>query len=446
MHKAICLFFLLVCCIPVFCAGEQLATGQAAVAKAPTQPQATAATTPAKRITAYTLPPDLYQKARHLNRMRFVYRIFSIFYGLFVLWVVLQTRWSAKFRDWAEASTRRRILQALIYTALFALTVAILQLPLDILEEWVAKLYHISVQTWPSWAGDWAKAQVLLIVIGSLLVWILYAVIRRSPQRWWFYFWLISIPILLFVFFISPFVIEPMFNKFEPLASKDPQLIPLLQRVTRRAGQEIPPERMFWMKASDKTNFTNAYVTGFGASKRIVIWDTTIEKETPDEVLVDFGHEMGHYVLGHIWKGLLFSAALFLVLIYLGYRSIGWLLTGHGARWGIRSLDDWASLPALLLIISVFGFVAGVAENTFSRFQEHQADVYGLEVTHGIIPEPGQAAARSFETAGEIGLADPEPNPVNTFLFADHPTFPDRVHFFVTYDPWDEGREPQFVK
>jgi Zn-dependent protease with chaperone function len=445
MRKTICLFLLLVCGIPVLCMGEQPATADPTITQMPTQ-ATTTATTPAKRITAYTLPPELYQKARRLNRMRFGYRIFSLFYSVFVLWLVLQTRWSAKFRDWAEASTGRRFLQALIFTALFALTVAILQLPFDILEEYVARLYHISVQTWASWAGDWAKAQALLIVIGGILVWILYAVIRRSPQRWWFYFWIISLPILLFLFFISPFVIEPMFNKFEPLASKDPQLIPLLQRVTHRAGQEIPPERMFWMKASDKTNFTNAYVTGFGASKRIVIWDTTIEKETPDEVVVDFGHEMGHYVLGHIWKGLIFSAALFLILIYAGYRSIGWLLARYGSRWRIRSLGDWASLPALLLVITVFGFVADVAGNTFSRFQEHQADVYGLEITHGIIPDAGQAAAHSFQIAGEIGLADPNPNPVNTFLFADHPSFPDRVHFFVTYDPWDEGREPQFVK
>jgi len=445
MRKAISLFLLLVSGIPIMWAAGQPSSAQVTVTQAPAQPTA-AASTPAHRITAYTLPPDLYRKARHLNRMRFVYRIFGLFYGVFVLWLVLQTKWSAKFRDWAEASTRRRILQALIYTALFALTIAILQLPFDILEEYVAKLYHISVQTWSSWAGDWAKAQALLIVIGSILVWILYAVIRRSPQRWWFYFWLISLPILLFIFFVSPFVIEPMFNKFEPLASKDPQLIPLLQEVTRRGGQEIPPERMFWMKASDKTNFTNAYVTGFGASKRVVIWDTTIDKETPDEVLVDFGHEMGHYVLGHIWKGLLFSAALFLILIYLGYRCIGWLLGRYGARWGIRGVDDWASLPALLLILTVFGFVASVAGNTFSRFQEHQADVYGIEVTHGIVADPGQAVAHSFLIAGEIGLADPEPNPVNTFLFADHPTFPDRVHFFVTYDPWQPGREPEFVK
>jgi Zn-dependent protease with chaperone function len=177
-----------------------------------------------------------------------------------------------------------------------------------------------------------------------------------------------------------------------------------------------------------------------------VIWDTTIQKETPDEVVFDFGHELGHYVLGHVWKELVFTAALFFLLIYAGYRSIGWLLARYGARWGIRALDDWASLPALLLILTVFGFVANVAGNTVSRYFENQADVYALEVTHGSMPDPGQAAAHDFQVTGEIGLGDPEPNPVNVFLFYDHPSYPDRVHQFVTYDPWGQGKEPQFVK
>ena len=145
MRKAIYVFLLLACCIPIFCAAEQAATAQGTVTQTPAQ-SAPAAGAPANRITAYTLPPDLYRKARNLNRMRFGYRVFSIFYSIFVLWLVLRTKWSARFRDWAEASTRRRFLQALIYTALFALTIAVLQLPFDILEEYVGKLYHISVQ------------------------------------------------------------------------------------------------------------------------------------------------------------------------------------------------------------------------------------------------------------------------------------------------------------
>jgi STE24 endopeptidase len=399
-----------------------------------------------KKITAYTLPPDLYRKAHIRGRIRFSLNLFSVFYGLLILWFILNRRLSAKYRGWAENFSRKPFLQALIFVPLLALTVGVLQLPLDVLQEWIEKLYGISVQPWGSWIGDWAKAQFLVVLIGIPLVWILYSVIRKSPRRWWLYFWFVSLPIILLIVFISPYVIEPMFNKFEPLASKAPQLVPQLQRVTRRAGQEIPPERMFWMKASDKTISTNAYVSGFGASKRIVIWDTTIAQETPDEVVTDFGHEMGHYVLGHIWKGMIFGAALLFVLIYLGYRSIGWLLARWGASWGVRGLDDLALLPALLLLITVFAFLANPITNAFSRFVENQADIYSLEVTHGILPDPGQASAHEFQVWGETVFVDPDPNPIDVLLFYDHPTIADRIHLFVTYDPWSKGEQPLFVK
>ena len=401
---------------------------------------------PQKRITAYTLPPELYRKAHNRGRIGFATRIVGFFYGLLVLWFILRRKLSAKYRDWAEKVARNRFLQAFVFVPLLVLTIGVLQLPVDLFQESVLKLYKISVQPWSSWAGDWAKAQLLTIIIGGLFAWILYAVIRKSPRRWWFYFWIISLPLLLFGIFISPYVIDPLFDKYEPLSAHAPQLVPELQRITRRAGQEVAPERMFWMKASDKTIGTNASVNGFGASKRIIIWDTTLAQETTDEVLTDFGHEMGHYVLGHLWKGFLFFSAVFFVLLYLGFRSIGGLLARSGAAWGIRSLDDWASLPALLFLMTLFGFASNVIGNTFSRYQENQADVYSLEVTHGIVPDNGQAFARSFQIYGETVLVDPDPNPVNVFLFFDHPTVADRIRLGVTYDPWSKAESPQFFK
>jgi STE24 endopeptidase len=398
------------------------------------------------KITAYALPPELYRKAHNRSRIGFATRIIGFFYGLLVLWFILRRKLAAKYRDWAERVSRRRFVQAFVFTPLLVLTIGVLEIPLDIFDEWILKLYKISVQPWPSWFADWAKAQFLVIIIGSFLVWLLYAVIRKSSSRWWFYFWILSLPIILFLVFISPYVVEPMFNKFEPLSVKAPQLISPLQSVTRRAGQEVSPERMFWMKASDKTIATNAYVSGFGASKRIVIWDTAIAQESTDEVVADFGHEMGHYALGHVWKGFAFLAAFLFVLLYLGYRTIDWLLARSGAQWGVRGLEDWASLPALLLLLSVFSFASNAIGSTFSRFQENQADVYGLEVTHQIIPDPAQACAQSFQNYGEKALVDPDPNPIQVFLFYDHPPVASRIRLCVTYDPWSKGESPQFVK
>jgi STE24 endopeptidase len=401
---------------------------------------------PAKKITEYTLSPELLRKAKTLGTIRFAFRLFSFFYALFTLWLILRSKLSAKFRDWAEAATRVRFLQALIYTPLFALAFGLLQLPLDIFSESLMKRYGISVQPWSSWTGDWLKAELLTMLIGSLFAWILFVVIRRSPQRWWFYFWTISIPISVFLFFLQPVIIDPLFSKFEPLSAEAPGLIPELEQITERGGMPIPPGRMFWMLASDKTIYTNAYVTGIGATKRVVIWDTSLAKETTGGILTMFGHEMGHYALHHIWKALAFLSAMVFVLLLLGYRTIGWLLQRYGSVWGIRGVDDWAALPALLLLVTLFGLGAGVLLNTFSRYQENQADIYSLEVTHGIVPDPGQACAFSFQKFGEEVFVDPDPNPVNVITFFDHPTVRDRVRLCATYDPWSKGESPQFVK
>jgi len=403
-------------------------------------------TVESRKLTAYTLPPDLYRKAHNLSKIRFRLALIGFVYGLIVLWLVLRWKLAPRYRDWAEAFSRRRFLQSVIFAPLLLLTIAILTLPLDIYSEWVEKQYGISVQSWGSWNWDWSKAEFLSLVIGTILVWLLYTVIRRSPRRWWFYFWLMALPLGVFLFFIGPWVIDPMFHKFESLQQKDPELTASLERMVQRAGENVPTKRMYWMGAGEKTTGLNAYVTGIGASKRIVVWDNTIAKMNTSQIVFVVGHEMGHYVLQHIPKGLSFFAVLLLLFFYLGHRSIGCVLAHWGASWAIRGPDDWASLPVLLLLLSVFSFAASPVASAFSRHYEHQADQYGLEVTHGLTPDSGQVAAQSFQILGEVDLADPDPNPVKVFLFYDHPSIPDRVRFCLTYNPWAGGGLGEFVK
>ena len=401
---------------------------------------------PSPRITKYTLPPDRYQKAHNLAKIHFRFTLISFVYGLLVLWLILRWKLSAKYRTLAENKFSKRFLQALIFSPLMILTIDVLELPTGVYENWVSRRYGLSVQGWGSWFWDWTKGELISVILGTILIWLLYSVIRKSPRRWWFYFWLVSLPILLLVFFLQPFVIDPLFHKFEPLAQKDPALTASLEKLVQRAGENIPPERMFWMNASEKTTAVDAYVTGFGASKRIVVLDTTIAKASTPEIVFVVGHEMGHYVLGHVPKGLAFFAVLLLVFSYLAYRSIGWVLARWGAGWEVRAVDDWASLPALLLLLSIFVFVANPIGSAFSRYQEHQADQYGLEVTHGLTPDSGQVAAQAFNLLGDVDLADPEPNAVDVVLFYSHPSIPDRVQFALRYDPWSHRGTGEFVK
>jgi len=399
-----------------------------------------------ENIRAYTLPPALYQKAVRYSRAQYILYFVGFAWSVTVLLLILGRRVAPQYRDWAERATKRRFLQAAIFTPALLLTIAILELPVNIWRHWISRAYGISVQGWDSWAGDWAKSEILSFVLGIILAWILYAIIRRSPRRWWLYFWLAALPILFFLVFLSPLVIDPMFNKFEPLEKTDPQLVAALEQVVHRAGMHIPPERMFLMKASAKTKAVDAYVTGIGASKRVVVWDTTIKKMTVPETMFVFGHEMGHYVLGHVYKGLIFGAVVAFVLLYLLFRGTRWTLSRSGGRWGIRGAEDWASLPVILLWLAILSFLVSPIANTYSRHDEHQADQYGLEVTHGLFPHSRQVAAQAFEILGEVDLADPNPNPfIKVWLFS-HPPLAERVKFALTYNPWAEGKQPEFVK
>jgi Zn-dependent protease with chaperone function len=396
-------------------------------------------------VTRYTLPPDRHRQARNINRIRFWTTLVGFVYGVAILWLILRWKLSAKYRIWAERASRRRFVQALVFTPPLILTIDTLGLPLATFRNWILLKYGLSVQGWGSWFWDWIKNELVSLVIATILVWLLYGIIRRSRRRWWFYFWLASLPIGLALVFLQPLVIDPLFFKFEPLAQKEPTLTASLEQMVQRAGEDIPPQRMFWMGAGEKLNALNAYVTGFGESKRIVVWDTTIRKMTSPQIVYVAGHEMGHYVLWHIPKLLAFGAALLFVLFYLGYRTVDWVLARWGASWGVRGLDDWASLPALLILISVFFFCVTPGVSAVSRHYEEQADQYGLEVTHSLTPDAAQTCAQAFQVLGDVNLDDPEPIPLAVFLYYDHPPIKDRVQFCLNYDPWSKGQQGEFV-
>jgi STE24 endopeptidase len=416
----------------------------AAPAASPTATATEAA--PQAPILEYSPPPAQYARAKAYSHAHYTHFFINALYALLVLLFVLRWRVAQKFRDLAERVSSRRFVQLIIFAPLTLLTINFLTIPSDVWDEVLQRAYGLSVQNWPAWFTDWITNQIVMLIIGTILTAILYFAIRRSPRRWWFYFWLASIPVLLIVFLIQPIVIDPLFFKFTPLAATQPVLVSEIQTVTHRGGIEIPTDRMFLMNASSKTTGLNAYVTGFGSSKRVVIWDNTIAKATIPETLFVFGHEMGHYVLFHIPKETAILAGILLAALYLGYRLSNWMLARWGYQWGIRDLKDWASLPALIFLISLMSLLTTPATNAVSRHFEHEADRYGLEVIHGIVPNANQVAAHYFEKSGEMNLSDPDPTWFIKAWFFDHPTRPERVHFVATYDPWSQGKEAEYVK
>lgn len=395
---------------------------------------------------AYTLPPEKLAKAVALARTRTFLYFATPVWTLLALWLLLTWHVPARFRDWAERCTPRRWLQGYIFLPLFLLLLTLIGLPVDLYGHHLSRAYGISVQSWGSWWGDWAKALLLTLVVGTLLLSLLQWLVRRSPKHWWSWAWLAALPVMAFAIFIAPLVIDPIFNKFGPLEEKDPALVAQLEQVAQRGGLHVPPERMYWMQASAKVTALNAYVTGIGASKRIVVWDTTLQKATPDEVLFIFGHEMGHYVLNHIYKGMAFAAGLLFVLLWLGDRSVRWLVLRRGGAWQVRSLDDWAALAVLWMVFVFLGFFAAPAINSFTRVQEHHADIYGQEVIQGIVPCPQRSAQQAFQILGELSLSDPHPSPFVEFWMYSHPSILRRATFAAQYCPWCPGQHPRYVK
>lgn len=400
----------------------------------------------ASQQQSYSLPPDKLAKAIALSRIRNVLDIVGSIWGIVFLWLLLATRACAALERWAARLSRHRWLQGLLFFAALLILTTLASLPLDVYGHHVSRAYGISVQGWAGWLTDLGKAMGVSLLIGAPILLLFHWIVRRWPRRYWLGAWLVTLPLMLIGTFLQPLVIDPLFNKFEPLEKTNPALVQQLDKVVARTGIHIPPDRMFLMKASAKTNGLNAYVTGLGASKRIVVWDTTAGRIPDDEILFIFAHETGHYVLHHIPKGLAITA----VLLFFGYWACagfaGWLVRRCGARWGIDSLASRAGFVVLLFTVSLASWLAQPLGNAISRHFEHQADVYGQEALHGIVPDPQKTALAAFNALGAAWLEDPNPSPFIEFWLYSHPSTQARATFAAHYDPWANGGHGRYFR
>ena len=380
----------------------------------------------------YTLPADKYVQAVAYAHARYALHFAAFAVAALVLATMIRFRLVERLQLMAALRNR-----PLAITAIVLSIAALAGLPVDVLRHTAGLRFGISVQDWPSWLWDWTKEQAVSLTISVLLIAGFYAVVRNSPRRWWLNAWLAALPLILVSVYADPLVLEPLFNRFEPLEHSHPELIGPIEQLLSRAHVSIPRDRLFQMDASAKTRSLNAYVSGLGPSRRVVLYDTIIAKESQPGLLTTFGHELGHYVLDHIGKGLLFGAVMLLIGLYLAYLVVG-RLVGNPAH--LRSL------PVFLLFAAIEGVLSEPLVNAYSRRQEHEADVYSLEITHGIVPTASQAAARAFQIEGETDLEEPNPNPLVVFWLYSHPPVAERLRFALEYDPWQPGRMPKYVR
>jgi len=402
-----------------------------AVAQSQT-PDNSAPATSSAMASSHVPVPEPSDKAMSYYRSGIAWWLLDVAWGFALPALMLFTGFSARIRTWAARLGRKWFFVIGVYFILFSLVTFVLDLPRAYYEEFVrAHAYGLSNQTFHKWAGDAVTALLVSVVAGVLFLWVPYLLLRKSTQRWWFYTGLLAVPFLCFILLVTPVWIDPLFNSFGSM--KNTALESKILALADRAG--IAGSRVYEVNKSVDTKALNAYVSGLGNTKRVVLWDTIIARLDEPELLFVMGHEMGHYVLGHIWKLIALFSALIMVALYAIHRTAGWVIGRYRDRLGFDSLSDVASLPLLLLLFSAYFLIATPVGLAASRHFEHEADRFGLEITR-----TNRQAALAFVKLQQDNLGNPRPHWLVKVWRSSHPTLAERIEFSNTYRPWEHGQ------
>jgi STE24 endopeptidase len=401
-----------------------LVCGAAAASDAPNPgtavPQAAAHFDADAATAAYvaTLSPEARAKSDAYFEGGYWLILWDFVAGLVVAWLFLGTRLSARMRDWVERVTRFRFLQTVLYALQYIVITGVVTLPWNAYEGYFREhKYGMSNQTLAAWLGDQAKGLAIALVLGTLAITAVYAVLRRAPHTWWLWGSLVLIAIAMFGTAITPVYLEPVFNKFKPLPDT-----PLKQQILSMArANGIPATDVYEFDASKQTKRMSAHVSGLFGTTRISMNDNLMKRGSDEEIKAVLGHEMGHYVLNHVYKGMVFIG----VIILAAFATLRWafdaLQARYGVRWGIRGVGDVAGLPLLLVLFSAFMFVLTPVTNTIIRTMETEADNYGVNVARQ--PDGFAQAALHLSEYRKM-----KPGPLEEFIFYDHPSGWNRIH------------------
>lgn len=333
--------------------------------------------------------------------------------------LLLQTRLSARMRDLAERVVRIKALQTWIYWLEFCTASSLLMLPLTIYEGFFReRSYGLMNQSFVTWFGDQLLGFVVAgLLLGGLAVVLLVTIVRKLPRSWPFWGTLAATLFAIFATFIGPVFIDPLFNTYTPLpASPTKSAILSLARANGISARDVYEEN-----ASKQSKRVSAFVSGFGATERITLNDNLLNRVSPQGVMSVMGHEMGHYVMHHIANSILFSGVAFALAFLLLRFALQWGVAKFGRRWQVREVGDIALLPFAAIVLALMSFLFTPIGNTFTRTQEFEADLYGLNAAR---QPDGEAEVDVL--LGEYRKLDP--GPVEEFLFYDHPSGRTRIH------------------
>jgi STE24 endopeptidase len=366
--------------------------------------------------------------------------LWDFLYQAVILLLLLNLGWSAAMRNVAERVTRFKPIHTMVYWVQFLLLTTVLGFPLSVYEDYFREhKYGLATQTFGPWMGDQFKALAVNLVLGGILTMLLFGIVRRLRRTWWIWGAVVTSCFMIFFVLIAPVFIFPIFNTITRL--DDPKVTQPILSLARANG--IPVHDVFKIDASRQSTRMSANVSGFGSTMRITLNDNLLRRGSPEEIQAVMGHEMGHYVLHHIYKDSLFFSVVVVIAFALLHWSLNWSLTRWGEKWKIREIGDTAVLPLVFLLVSVFGFIATPILNTYTRTTEGEADMYGLNASR----QPDGFAQAAIHL-GEYRKMSP--GPVEEWIFYDHPSGRNRIYAAMRWKAenlplmsWQANREAE---
>jgi Zn-dependent protease with chaperone function len=344
--------------------------------------------------------------------------LWDFLYGVAVCLLLLNLRWSARMRDLSERVTRFKPVQTFVYWLQYLVLTTILFFPLSVYEDYFREhKYGLATQTFGPWTLDQIKNLAVNAVLGGLLVMLLFGIVRRLQRTWPVWGSVVTILFVIFTILISPVYIVPIFNKVTRL--NDPKVVDPILSMARANG--IPAKDVYEIDASKQTTRMSANVSGVANTMRITMNDNLLRRGSSEEIQAVMGHEMGHYVLNHIYKDILFLTIVVVIAFAYLRWALAWSLQRWGEKWQIRGIGDTAVLPLVVLLISIFGFIITPVMNTWTRTQEREADMYGLNTSR----QPDGFAQGAIHL-GEYRKMSP--GPVEEWIFFDHPSGRNRIY------------------
>jgi STE24 endopeptidase len=378
---------------------------------------------------ADTIYPVTLERRAMLNKYSDFRLGWEVFYEI-LQWVlllgILFWGFSAKIQKYCEGITKNTIGQFLLFIFFYLLLMTVLTLPFDYYRDFVVEhQYGFSNQSFGAWIGDQLKSFPIAYIAMSIIIGLLYFLLKKFPRKWWLYFAIGFVPIMVISIIIIPVFVSPIFNKFEPL--QDQELKTEILSLASKAG--IEGADVFQVDASKQSNKLNAYVTGLWGTKRIVLYDTIIKAMTRDEVKFVMAHEMGHYVKNHVWIIVGMMSIIMFFVLWLTSGILPRLIRRYSMRWGFDDLASFSSLPLIMLVLTFILFFIQPVTNGIGRQFEHASDKYGMEMT-GFNSE---AAAVAFEKLSAYNLSNPNPGRLTEIWFYDHPALQKRIDFVKEY-------------